>query len=59
MPAQRPQQQQMNPDMLKAKEMMLKAELLKVQAQKLMMGARGGAGGGAQPRQPQGQPPRR
>jgi hypothetical protein len=40
----------MDPRMLKAKEMMLKSELLKVQAQKLVAEARGGG---------QGQPPRR
>jgi hypothetical protein len=43
----------MNPKMLEAKELMLKSELLKVQAQRKMLEAQ-------QPQQPgQGQPPRR
>ena len=40
---QRPPQQPMSPQHLQAKELLLKSELLRVQAQKLMMG--GGAGG--------------
>ena len=59
-PQQSPQgmnPQQQNPDLLKAKELLLKSELLKLQAQQLIQKTQGG--GQPQQRPQQGQPPRR